>query len=227
MTGRISATCLGALMMSASPASAAVIFSDNFNAYRGTPVGQQPGTGRLVYTNGTLPGWVNSAGNGSLNAVDRGNGDYAIMFYDRNVMFYGTPIAANERGKTYTVTFESSIAASSNAAQVTGPQSYAAFVINGVEGNIATFEFRPDLTTTAFLTRSFTYTGTGSGGIYLNIVDGGSDDGRYGAAVDNVSVTDAPAVPEPASWAMMIVGLGAAGATMRRRRGAATRVAAA
>lgn len=38
--------------------------------------------------------------------------------------------------------------------------------------------------------------------------------GFFGAAIDNVSV----AVPEPSTWAMMIIGFGAAGAVLRRRR---------
>lgn len=39
--------------------------------------------------------------------------------------------------------------------------------------------------------------------------------GSYGLAVDNFSIS---AVPEPATWAMMIGGFGAAGVTLRRRR---------
>jgi hypothetical protein len=41
----------------------------------------------------------------------------------------------------------------------------------------------------------------------------GLDDERFG--IDNVSVTG---VPEPASWALMILGFGAGGAMLRRRR---------
>lgn len=37
----------------------------------------------------------------------------------------------------------------------------------------------------------------------------------YGPALDNVSIA---AIPEPATWAMMIAGIGLVGATMRRRR---------
>ena len=40
--------------------------------------------------------------------------------------------------------------------------------------------------------------------------------GFYGMALDNVSVA---AVPEPATWAMMILGFGLVGGAMRRRRG--------
>jgi len=39
----------------------------------------------------------------------------------------------------------------------------------------------------------------------------------YGPALDNVSISGG-AVPEPASWAMMIAGFGGVGAMMRRRR---------
>ena len=41
------------------------------------------------------------------------------------------------------------------------------------------------------------------------------DAGSYGGALDNVSVTGA--VPEPATWAMMILGFGLIGGAMRRR----------
>ena len=39
--------------------------------------------------------------------------------------------------------------------------------------------------------------------------------GAYGAALDNVGIA---AVPEPATWALMILGFGAVGGAMRRRR---------
>ncbi len=41
------------------------------------------------------------------------------------------------------------------------------------------------------------------------------DAGSFGAALDNVSVS---AVPEPATWAMMLLGVGLIGGSMRRRR---------
>jgi choice-of-anchor C domain-containing protein len=43
------------------------------------------------------------------------------------------------------------------------------------------------------------------------------EDTAYGPALDNVSITSG-AVPEPATWALMIVGFGAVGATLRSRR---------
>jgi hypothetical protein len=62
---------------------------------------------------------------------------------------------------------------------------------------------------------------------YNFVADGGtttlsftsSIGGAYGAALDAVSVSDA--VPEPATWALMILGFGAIGGAMRRRTAAA------
>ena len=57
---------------------------------------------------------------------------------------------------------------------------------------------------------------------FLDVDASSSDDGL---AVDNFTVTaragavtPAPAVPEPATWAMMVIGFGLVGGTMRRRR---------
>ncbi|MBN8809172.1 MAG: choice-of-anchor C family protein [Sphingomonas sp.] len=47
----------------------------------------------------------------------------------------------------------------------------------------------------------------------------------YGAALDNVTVSRVAAVPEPASWAMLIAGFGLMGGTLRRRRTATQVVA--
>ena len=74
----------------------------------------------------------------------------------------------------------------------------------------------------------------------ISVGDGGGAGAGYHAFVDNVTLSAASgnrsynfevaatgAVPEPASWGMMILGMGAVGYAMRRRRTAATRVAAA
>ncbi len=48
-------------------------------------------------------------------------------------------------------------------------------------------------------------------------LNGGVDESTFYQAVDNINLTSA--VPEPATWAMMITGFGLAGAMLRRRRG--------
>jgi hypothetical protein len=49
-----------------------------------------------------------------------------------------------------------------------------------------------------------------------------NQDGNYGATANSGAILeDGSSVPEPATWAMMLVGFGAAGVAMRRRRKAA------
>ena len=56
----------------------------------------------------------------------------------------------------------------------------------------------------------------------FTINDLGLQDGSYASASGIITsvtnVTAAPAVPEPATWGLMILGFGVAGATLRRRR---------
>lgn len=42
--------------------------------------------------------------------------------------------------------------------------------------------------------------------------------GRLNTGLDNISLTPLAAIPEPASWAMMVCGLALAGSAMRRRK---------
>lgn len=57
----------------------------------------------------------------------------------------------------------------------------------------------------------------GSGFAFPNLVVANSR-GRFGPNFQFDVIPDRPAVPEPATWAMMIVGFGTAGAALRRRR---------
>ena len=66
--------------------------------------------------------------------------------------------------------------------------------------------------TTAWSTASTTFSGT-AGQKLIFAAAGGSD--SLGGYVDNITLS---AVPEPATWAMMIAGFGLAGSALRRRR---------
>ena len=72
------------------------------------------------------------------------------------------------------------------------------------------------------VTQNFTATGTSQ---VLSFLSNGTPNGLPPVALlDNVSVT--AAVPEPATWGMMIVGFGAVGASLRSRRRSGAAVAA-
>jgi choice-of-anchor C domain-containing protein len=60
--------------------------------------------------------------------------------------------------------------------------------------------------------QSFTFTATGES---ANLTFSASENDAYGPALDNVGIA---AVPEPATWAMMILGFGVVGATVRGSR---------
>jgi hypothetical protein len=55
----------------------------------------------------------------------------------------------------------------------------------------------------------------GSHTITVNGVTGSSGDGAFGG---NINLSAAPGVPEPSTWAMMLLGFGGMGVAMRRRR---------
>ncbi len=68
--------------------------------------------------------------------------------------------------------------------------------------------------TAAFTPISFTLLATNETGLV-----GNNDPMIDGVSFEQVAEANPGAVPEPASWAMMIVGFGATGAALRRRRG--------
>ena len=66
--------------------------------------------------------------------------------------------------------------------------------------------------------KSFDFVATGASTIVSFTSGNSGPNCCYGGAIDNVAVN---AVPEPATWAMMIIGFGAAGSVIRRRRAVA------
>ncbi len=164
-------------------------FSYDFDGYtNGNSAMTQAGTGLTVEANGDLPGWTKNLSAGNIHAVDRsGSGNFAVMLYDGNLMYYATPIAANTLGASYTVAFDGAIAVYAAAYQATAAGDYVQFLINDANGTIGSYKYTP--TSTAFSPASFTYTGSGlAGGVYLVMMDGNPGDGRFGGAIDNVSV---------------------------------------
>lgn len=60
------------------------------------------------------------------------------------------------------------------------------------------------------------FLGTSLGSFDRLVFDG--INGGGGFAFDNITLNDAAAIPEPATWAMMLAGFGLAGSAIRRRR---------
>ncbi|WP_233998180.1 PEPxxWA-CTERM sorting domain-containing protein [Erythrobacter sp. QSSC1-22B] len=104
-------------------------------------------------------------------------------------------------GQLYSVTFNFSA-----LGQGTEPLTFNAggqsFIFNPVANN-----------NLAFQSGGFSFLGTG-GTTNFNVTSAGLN--NVDAIVDNITVSNA--VPEPATWAMMLLGFGFVGVAMRRRR---------
>ncbi len=69
-----------------------------------------------------------------------------------------------------------------------------------------------DKTNMGWTTQTYTFKATGT---TANLVFSATANNPYGPALDNVSIS---AVPEPATWAMMIIGFGGVGSMLRSTR---------
>jgi len=208
-----------ALAMAAPAAAAELLHNGSFETLG---AGAQPeGWGGLTYyVDGTHPGLVHlpewTVQSGSVDLTNTNTvwgpasaGDWSldINSWDAGVISQDFTTLA---GHTYTVTFDYS----RNAAGAPDPATADVFVgANGVHVSAAN---NPGLFGTGgamlWQSGSFTFVGTGHDTIQL----AATVPGNGGVFFDNVSVSGA--VPEPATWALMIGGFGMAGAMMRRRR---------
>jgi hypothetical protein len=98
--------------------------------------------------------------------------------------------------------------------------AWTATVLSGA-GTLATFNLTPTFASNA--KEYFGFSGTGITGFQLVTSDPGFEDWVF---VDNITVAGAVGggVPEPATWALMILGFGAVGGAMRRRQSVAAKV---
>jgi len=92
-----------------------------------------------------------------------------------------------------------------------------------IGGSIAEGDKFPVFLTQLVSASGFTYTGSreGVGISFAEPKDGDGSDGSYGPqgiALVNFSFSQISAVPEPATWAMMLLGFGVIGTSLRRRR---------
>ncbi|WP_310473835.1 PEPxxWA-CTERM sorting domain-containing protein [Sandarakinorhabdus sp.] len=216
-----------AVALAASPGAAQVLFSQNFNSLpQGIPAAGVPGfttTGTVdIVTNGNFgitcagntgacadlagtpgPGMLTSTGinflagrNITISFDLSGNQrDLARDTFDFKVLFAAPPVG-----------FGGALA---------GP---APFTIGGFQTAVSGGTYSEVVAgDRSFLTYSGFLNLAGPGTLFLQFAGRSGDNVNIGPILDNVLVTQG-AVPEPASWAMLIAGFGLVGAASRRRR---------
>jgi hypothetical protein len=210
---------LAALITAASmgSASAAVVFSDNFESYG-------PVAGNVTITGGTLntptvggPWTVTGSVDLSPNP---GYGAITMLSLDNA----GTPGSTDGistsintiAGATYTLTFDYTRNWGNAGALPT--TSMSNLIFGSVTDNLTSIS-PPYVAAPIIYGQTYSYVASSSGPITLSFMSPFSND-SYGITLDNIVVTETlvAAIPEPGEWAMMLSGLAVVGAIARRRR---------
>jgi hypothetical protein len=187
----------------AQSASAAAVFSDDFNSYNGQLNWSPP-------SNWTAPGpgavdLIGETPSGTSFDFYPGNGGYVDLHGSNGLPGTLQTIQSFAAG-TYTLTFDLGGNARGDVAKTTD------FSL----GNFSSSLLLASSDTLAL--RSYTFTTTGGQLIFSDLVGG---NGNIGNILDNVTLISG-AVPEPATWAMLLLGFGGIGAMLRSSRRRAT-----
>lgn len=184
-------TALAAFSLSA-PAGAATIFSEDFES----GFGVFTDVGNVYLANGAIYQGCCGTPNDTSN--------WFVAFGGGNDPS-GTIISTSFMtmlGYMYTVTFDYS-ALGGGSESLTLQAGGTTYVVNPTADN----------SLSSFMSGSFTFAGTGAL-TSLDVFSGGVD--NVDAIIDNITVSQA--VPEPTTWALLLLGFGGVGFSMRRRR---------
>ena len=193
------------LVLALAPMASAQIFSEDFSSYAGSMNDTQYETGLDVAHSGNATGWSTS-GAGTMHAVDLGGGDWAIVFWQDNVITLATGIAANDNGVQYTVEFDYGTAVYGDGINQPGQRTATGDgllveVLRGNDSVLASQSFLPGAWDDASnhnldggLTGTLAYVGDGTGVVRLRIgPDGTLNSGRFEGEIDNITVSVASA----------------------------------
>lgn len=232
---------------SAAPSHAAVVLSDNFDGENGGATAlNYTGFANFNVSGGTVdiirqPGFSLSCagGSGSCVDLDGSTGDGGTLttksFYSFNagdVVTLSILLSGNQRGAAadeFSFGFNTSVATAFNNVIVTGPFGPAPLPVGNLGPGFFLGSGRPTAplglvaSGEPYTPYSISFVAGNAG--TLNAFVGTASADNIGPMLDNFSLSIGPsssAVPEPATWAMMILGFGFAGAAMRRQKAHAT-----
>jgi hypothetical protein len=195
------------LVLASAIEAADPIFSENFDGITGNFGGIQFESGKSLAANATLPGWSKS-GNGAVHVVDHANfggsivnpRNLAAMMWgaktsqtiaNANIITLESPIlGSNAAGRVYEVSFLASPAVYAGGRESQDTEGVLIEVLHIDDTVLASHTSLPGAWAgdMAFVADSFQYTGDGSGGIRFRISPSNPNVGRFGAAIDDLTV---------------------------------------
>ena len=192
------------------------LFTENFDGIAGGNFnGGQFGSNLDLAWGADLPGW-SKAGNGAVHIVDHANvtgnivnpRNFAPMMWgantdqtieNANIITLDSPIVgSNTSGQVYEVSFLASPCTYQNDTQASqDTEGVLIEVLRGDDTVLASYASLPGAWAgdMAFVADSFQYTGDGSGDIRFRISPSNPNVGRFGAAIDDLTLTTAPVGP--------------------------------
>jgi hypothetical protein len=204
------------LMLSPAATNAQTIFTENFNGYVGNQNNTQSNTLLPVAYSGNVTGWSES-GAGTMHAVNlNGAGNWAIMFWQDNVITLTTGIAANEDGLDYVVAFDYGTAVYNDLNQMTeAADSLLVEVLRADNSVLVSATFTPgawgagNYNLDGGLKGTLEYIGDGTGNVRLRVGPTPPyNSGNFEGEIDNLTVSTASS-PTGIIWS----DLGTAGMT--------------
>ncbi|MBS0502751.1 MAG: PEP-CTERM sorting domain-containing protein [Proteobacteria bacterium] len=221
-----------AVVTIAAPATAGVVYSNNFDGENGGNTAlNYNGFNGLTVTNGTVDlvksgdfGITCAGGSGACVDLDGSTSDAGLVSSNSYAFNAGDRVAlsllfsGNQRNApppdTFSMTFNfgGPISGTYGASSSTlGNFNFGSFT-NQSSLTVTISNVAPGFSMTDF---TFFFDPTNGGSTSFGLQDAGND--NIGIVIDNLSLA-VGAVPEPTTWAMMIAGFGLAGAAMRGRR---------
>jgi len=209
-----SAAGLALLLGAAGTAQAGVIFSEDFSASISGNYSAPSAipNSQFVVTAGNID-LIGTPSGSPFSCVDNPGGNCVdLVGAFANGGITSVPMFSLVKGDTYTVSFGSNL-------QGFGPTDTAQTTFQVSLGDLSETETLTAADGDHPFSVSFTPTANESGAT-LGFLSLTAPDSVHGAVVDNIVLTQTAgtAVPEPATWAIMLTGFGAMGAAMRSRR---------
>lgn len=195
-----------AVVFAASLANPTPLLVENFDGFTAPPAnfnGGQYQSGLPVAFGGNLPGWSKSGGN-AVHVVNHAPppgapANFAVMIWQDNVITQASAIAgSNVAGKAYRIDFQASPAVYQAASQQTSATDGIKIDVLRPDGSVlASHVHRPGAWAGNIVLNpgGFEYVGDGSGDVRLRVGPSAPNSGRFGGAIDNLSLREVNIAP--------------------------------